>query len=65
MNMQSATEKPCYSVLEVERALGISHALIYQVIKAGEIRTFTIGRRRFVSADALREFIQNREKLSA
>ena len=59
--MQSATEKPAYSVLEVERALGISHALIYQVIKAGEIRTFAIGRRRFISAGALAEFIQNRD----
>ena len=64
MNAQ-ISDKPCYSILEFERAIGLSHAKVYQLIKTREVRSFTIGRRRFISAEALREFIQTREVLSA
>jgi excisionase family DNA binding protein len=55
------TQKFAYSIREVESAVGISHSTAYQLIGSGELKTFQIGRRRLVSADALREFIQARE----
>ena len=57
--------KSAYSIAEFERTIGISHATVYELIKAGEIRTFNIGRRRFVSAAAVQEFIAAREKAAA
>jgi excisionase family DNA binding protein len=55
------TEKMAYSIREFEQAVGVSHSTTYELIAAGELRTFNIGRRRFVSADALRDFIRRRE----
>ena len=57
--------KSAYSIAEFERTIGISHSLTYELIKAGAVRTFTIGKRRFVSADAVKEFIAAREKAVA
>lgn len=56
--------KAAYSIKEFEQAIGISHSTMYELLAAGEIRTFTIGRRRFISAEALKEFIEKREAAS-
>ena len=57
--------KSVYSIAEFKRAIGISHSLTYELIKAGAVRTFTIGKRRFVSAAAVKEFIESREAAAA
>lgn len=55
-------QKPAYSMLETERALTISHATLYELIRQEQIRTFKIGRRRYVSREALNDFISAKEK---
>ena len=57
--------KSAYSIAEFERTIGISHATVYELIKAGAVRTFTIGKRRFISAAAVQEFISAREAAAA
>jgi excisionase family DNA binding protein len=57
------TVKPAYEVPEVRVALGnISHQKVYDLFNAGELKSFTIGRRRLVSHEALMEFIRKREQ---
>lgn len=41
--------------------VGISRAFAYRLIKAGELDSFTLGRRRLISRDAQRRFIARRE----
>lgn len=53
------------SIKEAAKALGISHVTMYKEISAGRLKTFMIGRRRLVSSDALRHYIEAREKESA
>jgi len=55
------TEKLTYSLRDAEKALGISHATIYEIINNGQLKTFRIGRRRFISSEALCNFIKERE----
>lgn len=62
---QPAPDSPpsqlAYSMPEAARALGIGVSTLYLLIARGEIQTFTIGRRRVVSARAIERFIQRRE----
>lgn len=41
----------------MQRLGGISRWTLYRLIRSGELATVTIGRRRFVTADAIREFV--------
>lgn len=50
-----------FSVNETAQALGVSRQTIYDLISADKLLTFKIGKRRLVSADALRRFITSRE----
>ena len=50
-----------YTVEEAARALRISRGYLYRDITAGRLRTYQIGRRRYVSAEALQEYIRQRE----
>lgn len=43
----------------MERLGGISRWTLYRLIRTGELVTVTIGRRRFVPSDAIRDFISN------
>lgn len=40
---------------------GLSRGKFYQLVKAGELLTFKIGRRRFASIASLDEYIRRRE----
>ena len=52
-----------YSIAEARQLLGgIAPATIYGLIRRGHLRTYRVGRRRFVSADAIAEFIQSAER---
>jgi len=41
--------------------LKVARPTLYGLINSGQLRTFTVGRRRFVSDSALSEFIEARE----
>ena len=57
---------PCaYSVERAIDVLATSRRTIYEVIRTGELRTYTVGRRRYISAEAVREFIARREAATA
>lgn len=57
--------KVAYSITEAERALGLSHQSVYNELNAGRLRSFKIGRRRFITEEALRDYVSEREAESA
>jgi excisionase family DNA binding protein len=48
------------TVPEVMTALRLSRSKVYDLLRSGEIRSFTIGRSRRIPADELATFMQNR-----
>lgn len=51
------------SIAETRIALGkISNPTVYALINSGELASFKIGRRRFVSRAAIADFIRRREQ---
>lgn len=50
-----------HSIPEACRILGAGRSTIYELIAAGELRSFRIKSRRLVSADALAQFVRDRE----
>lgn len=53
------------SIKETSEILEVCNQTTYNEINKGLLKTFKIGRRRFVSGDALREYIKDREKEAA
>ena len=53
--------KLVYSITEVMETLRLSRQTVYNEINSGRLRTFNVGRRRMVSAEALRDWVQARE----
>ncbi len=51
-----------YDVAEVLRRLGVTRPTIYRFLNSGELRSFRLGTRRLVSAEALADFIRTREE---
>lgn len=58
-------ERLSYTIEESVDVTGIPRTRLYSAIASGELRTFKHGRRRFASADALREFIASLERKTA
>ena len=54
-----------YDVPEVLRRLGVTRPTVYRFLRSGELRSFRLGTRRLVSAEALAEFIRERESAEA
>jgi excisionase family DNA binding protein len=54
-----------YDVPEVLRRLGVTRPTIYRFLRSGELRSFRLGSRRLVSAEALADFIRSRESAEA
>jgi excisionase family DNA binding protein len=48
------------SVAEAAAALGLGRSLLYTEIASGRLRSLRVGRRRLVSAGAIREYIAER-----
>lgn len=62
MNTNTATElRRAYSIAGAEQQLEVSHATIYELIKEKKLKTYKVGRRRYVSGEALNDFIRARE----
>ena len=49
------------SITDAAKALSVSRPTIYKLIQTGKLNTFTIGRRRLVTPEALNKFIKARE----
>ena len=59
---ESVPRREAYPILEARQLLGgISQASIYKLINQGKLRTFRQGRRRFVSGDAITEYVEAAE----
>lgn len=54
-------ERQAFTIDAATEVMGLSRPTIYREIQAGRLRTFHVGRRRYVSADAIREYIAARE----
>lgn len=54
-----------YSIEEACRLLKLSKPTLYDEINRGRLRTYTVGRRRLVSATAARAWIEAREQEAA
>jgi excisionase family DNA binding protein len=56
------SQKPiAVSPSEAARMLGVGRTLLYAELAAGSIPSFSIGRRRLIRVEALREWIAKRE----
>lgn len=53
------------TVDEARRALKISHATLYRLLAAGELRSFRVGRSRRIAWSALQEFIDRQQAVEA
>jgi len=53
--------KLCYTIAEAEYELGISHAKLYELIQKHKLKTYMVGRRRYISLGAMNDFISARE----
>ena len=49
------------SITDAAKALNVSRPTIYKLIQNGTLQTFTIGRRRLVTPEALSNFVKARE----
>jgi hypothetical protein len=65
MGSEEKTERLAYSIKEFQRLTGYSKVKTLAAIRRGELRTFKDGRRRMISAQAARDFIALRERLTA
>ena len=54
-----------YSIDEVMAMLGLCRQSVYNLINSGRLKTFKLGRRRFVSPHALDEMIRKAESEAA
>lgn len=64
--MQHAPTKIGYSIAEICTILGVCRDTVYNEINAGRLKTFKVGpRRRFVSQDALQDYVKQREAETA
>ncbi|HSW95188.1 MAG TPA: helix-turn-helix domain-containing protein [Patescibacteria group bacterium] len=54
-------ERRALRVEEAAEALGISRAKAFQLCASGELRSFTVGRSRRITPDAIKELIKTRE----
>ena len=53
--------QPVNTIKETSDILRQSHQTTYNEINSGRLKTYKVGRRRFVSAEALRKYIKDRE----
>lgn len=58
---ESPTPRRLLSIREVCRATGIGRSLVFSEIKAGNLVSLKLGRRRLVSVESLTQYISERE----
>ena len=62
---KSCIERLALSINEAARALSVSRTRLYELVGAGEIKSFTIGRRRLIQVAELQRFIADRAGVDA
>ena len=60
-NATAVVARLAYRPEEAAQLLGIGRSYAFELFATGELRSFKVGRRRLVSAEALVEFIRERE----
>lgn len=60
--MKHQSERLSYTTDEACAVTGLNRNAFYRAMAANQLKTFKVGKRRMVSARALREFIEAREK---
>jgi len=55
-------EKLAYRPNEACEVTGLKRSHFYELLAAGEIESFTVGRARLITARALSDFIERRER---
>ncbi len=63
--MNDRHERLSYTTEEACAVTGLNRNALYRAMAAGQLNTFKVGKRRMVSARALREYIEAREKEAA
>lgn len=61
MNATANMPKLSFTVEQAIDATGLNRNAMYRAMTSGEIRSFKVGKRRMVSANALQEFISRKE----
>jgi excisionase family DNA binding protein len=60
--MNEHHERLSYTTDEACAVTGLNRNALYRAMAANQLRTFKVGKRRMVSARALREFIEAKER---
>jgi excisionase family DNA binding protein len=55
------TKKLAYSVKDALAVTSVSRSLLYEEMAAGRLKSFHIGRRRLISAEALADWLQQHQ----
>ncbi len=55
------TAKLTFSIRETEAELKLSHQSVYNELNSGRLKSYRVGRRRFVSRQAIESYIRDRE----
>ena len=55
---KARTKRLGYSPLEAAVALGVSRGYVYKLLASGELRSFTLGRRRIIPAEDVTALVQ-------
>ncbi|MBV6857934.1 helix-turn-helix domain-containing protein [Xanthomonas campestris pv. zingibericola] len=63
--MSMLEDRLSYTLDQASEVTGLGRTAFYRQIAANQIRTFKVGRRRMVSAQALRDFIEKKEREAA
>lgn len=61
--LQPQSSPTLITIPEAANQLRISKWMIYQLIRSNELKTMTIGRRRFTTTDDLNDFINERKEV--
>lgn len=60
----SVPRREAYPVREAAELLGIHERTVWKLVKAGDLESFMVGRRRLVSAVAIHQFIEKQTALT-
>jgi excisionase family DNA binding protein len=59
---QSTTQKLAYGITEAALLIGKSRSALYEAMGSGAITSYRDGRRRMISARALAEYVERKER---
>lgn len=60
MPERASVPRVAYKVPEAAQALALSEALVWRLVKSGQLRSYKVGSSRFVPVTAVTEFVEAR-----